>query len=447
MSARAKKTSSMTRRLIYALTGVMAAFWLLATGLGALVMQDEFNEIFDSALKETAGRLTPLIVDDLFQREGLREPLQLDQAPHTDEDNYITFQVRDAAGKVMLHSHDVSAAAFDAPLKAGFHDTPEYRIYTVPAVSNTIFVHVADSRWHRQEAVAEGGFALLLPLLVLLPASIFAVRLIVRRMLVPVDTLRQAIATKDSGNMAPVSEASLPRELQPIAHSVNRLLGRLRSALEAEREFTSNSAHELRTPIAGALAQTQRLLEVLNDGDAKTRARQVELSLARLSALTEKLLQLSRAEAGIGSGERTIDLVPVLQLVVEDARRQPHDPARIRAHVAPGVSLMRQIDADAFGIAIRNLLENALIHSPPGSPVDVYLDADGSVRIVNGGAALSPAELGSIAGRFSRGRTDAPGSGLGLPIATRLVQQMGGRLELLSPAPGREDGFEAKLLL
>ncbi len=437
----------MTRRLIVALTAVVAMFWLLAAALGALVMKDEFDEIFDSALKETAGRLTPLIVDDISLRREQQPPRQLDPVPLSEEDNYITFQVRDATGKVLLHSHDVTAAAFDAPLKPGFHDTPEFRIFTVAAAGDTIFVQVADSRWHRQEAVVEGALALMLPLLILVPASILAIRLIVRRMLLPVDTLRQTIASKDSGNMAPLSDAYLPRELQPIAHSVNKLLGRLRSALEAEREFTANSAHELRTPIAGALAQTQRLMEIVNSDEARARARQVELSLVRLSHLTEKLLQLSRAEAGIGFGETAIDLVPVLRVLVEDARRQAGDGERLRMSIAPGAALTRQVDADAFGITIRNLLENALIHAPPGSPVDISLDADGSIRIVNDGPVISPAELSSLARRFARGRTDAPGSGLGLQIAKRLAQQMGGRLELLSPATGRKDGFEAKLSL
>ena len=86
-----------------------------------------------------------------------------------------------------------------------------------------------------------------------------AVWLIVRRALRPVDVLRQAIAAKDGGNMAPMIRRALQSELRPIARSVNLLLDRLRSALDAEREFTANSAHELRTPIAGALAQTQRL--------------------------------------------------------------------------------------------------------------------------------------------------------------------------------------------
>ncbi len=112
-------------------------------------------------------------------------------------------------------------------------------------------MQVADSLDHRKEAATEGGFALLLPGLLLLPLSVLAVIYIVKRAVRPVDQLRQAISSKDSGNLSEIELDRMPVELQPIMHSVNLLLTRLRGALEAERELTANSAHELRTPIAG----------------------------------------------------------------------------------------------------------------------------------------------------------------------------------------------------
>ena len=130
------------------------------------------------------------------------------------------------------------------------------------------FVQVADAMDNRTEAVMEGSMALFLPVLVLIPVSVLLIWLIVRRALAPVDDLREAIEEKDGGNLAPVPSSMLPRELRPIASSVNRLLSRLQAAFDAEREFTANSAHELRTPIAGALAQTQMLIAELDGTDA-----------------------------------------------------------------------------------------------------------------------------------------------------------------------------------
>ena len=100
---------------------------------------------------------------------------------------------------------------------------------------------------------------------------------------------------------------------------------------------------------------------------------------------------------------------------------------------------------DAFAIVLRNLIENALSHGRKEEPVDIRLEKGGVVRIVNGAAALSPAELTAIRKRFGRGATSSPGSGLGLSIAERLLQQMNAGFEVLSPATGRDEGFEVVL--
>ena len=80
---------------------------------------------------------------------------------------------------------------------------------------------------------------------------------------------RKAIESRGSGDLSPIETTDLPTELHTIATSVNDLLERLRRALESERSFTANSAHELRTPIATALAQMQRLQHGVSDRPLK----------------------------------------------------------------------------------------------------------------------------------------------------------------------------------
>lgn len=434
----------MTRRLILWLTAAATAFWLIAAGLGVAVMKDEFDEFFDGSLKETAERLLPLVIDDLQRWEGPFSPKHLQGQTEDVGDEYLVYQVRNADGKILIRSHDAPTEPFDVPLKRGFWRTETLRFYTAGSADDTIFVQVADALDNRTEAVMEGGMALFLPVLVLIPVSVLLIWLIVRRTLAPVDGLRRAIEEKDGGNMAPVPSGLLPRELRPIARSVNHLLERLQSAFNAEREFTANSAHELRTPIAGALAQTQMLIAEL-DGPKKRRAQQIETSLINLGHTAEKLLQLARAEAGIGSGAGLADLVPVLELVVTDFERREPAAGRLRVHRAEGAALSGCYSEDAFAIVLRNLIENALLHGDRNEPVDIRLEAGGVVRIVNGAVALSPGELVGIRKRFGRGAATSPGSGLGLSIAERLLQQMGVGFEVLSPATGRADGFEVVL--
>jgi two-component system OmpR family sensor kinase len=446
----------MTRRLILSLTLVMTFLWLLAVGLGLVVMEEELAEIFDGTLQDTAERLVPLVVDDLEHRGMLggsddnvpsAAPQQLQTGSSSGDHEYLTYQVRDPSGRVLIRSHDAPEQAFEPPLKAGFWKDQTYQFYTATNDTRTIFVQVADAFENREEALREGAMALFLPLILLIPVTVMAIWLVVRRAVRPVGELRREIETKDGGNMEPIDASMLPRELQPIAVSVNLLMARLRTALDAEREFTSNSAHELRTPIAGALAQTQMLIAELTDGANRYRAGQIEASLTRLSHLAEKLLQLARAEAGIGITDRPADLSRVLEMVMTDFWRSMAEPQRLVLHRLPDVGLIGPFSEDAFAIVLRNLIENALVHGRPKEPVEVFLESGGVVRVVNGAAPMTGHELDSIRKRFSRGRTEAVGSGLGLSIVERLLGQMNGRLVLLSPAGGRNDGFEARIHL
>jgi two-component system OmpR family sensor kinase len=441
-----KREPSITRPLIAALTTVMVVFWLVAIGLSIRVMQHEFDEIFDSAQQETTERLLALILDDMDRRQ-INDPHGIAMLNTAANREYLTYQVRDASGKVMLRSNDAASEPFAAPLETGFHDTETARIYTEKTSDGTLFLQVADRFKNRREAVRESAVTLLIPLIALIPASIFAIWFIVGRALKPLDTLRQDIGTKDGGNLATVESSGLPKELKPIARSVNLLLGRLRSALEAEREFTANSAHELRTPIAGALAQTQRLAEELPPGPTRARAQQIETSLVNLGRLAEKLLQLARAEAGIGGSATATDLRPVLDMIVTDYERDSRSLGRLRYTAAADATLVRNADMDAFGIITRNLIENALVHGDPELPVNISLEPHGIVRVVNGGPLVVGTDMAGLKKRFRRGKTSASGSGLGLAITDRIVSQMGGTLELLSPASGETSGFEARLTL
>lgn len=438
-----KKSVSLARRLTIVLTSATAFFWLVAVGLGMLVMFEELEEAFDSALQQTAERLLPLALNDLSYHKSVVELADEIALAPSPGGAYLTYQLKNAAGIVLLHSQDETPEPFPAPLVVGFFDTETHKYYTAASADHAYFIQLSDPLAYREEAAIEGGAALLLPLVALLPLCMIAIRFLIRRILAPIDDLRRQIGEKDGGDMSPVDETSLYRELHPIARSVNLLLERLKSALEAEREFTGNSAHELRTPIAGALAQTQRLLIELQDGKGKERAHQIERSLSHLGHLAEKLLQLSRAEAGIGGAARKIDLVRIVEMVIEETRRASKQEDRIVVHNPDDVTIERAVDADAFAIIVRNLVENALIHSPPGSPIAIHIEKDGVFRFVNDSPIVA---TDLLTNRFVRGKTTAAGSGLGLSIVQRLVGAIGA-LDLKSPAAGRKDGFEAVLRL
>lgn len=439
------RNRSIIRPLMTALTGALVAFWLGAIGLGIFVMRSEFDEIFDNALEETTERLLAIVEEGhLPNVQGGEQPERAPPTPSKHE--YLVYQVRTADGVVVFRSKDAPVEPFDAPLAIGFHDSEKYRFYTAMSSDGALFLQTADRLSHRREAVRESAVTMLIPLAILLPVSVLLMMWIARRAVGPINKLRTAISEKDGGNLSPVETETIPRELRPIAQSVNLLMQRVQATIDAEREFATNSAHELRTPVAGALAQTQRLLAELRDEASKARARNIETALTKLGRTSEKLLQLARADAGLGQTATVTDLRKVLDLIVRDYQRNPATGKRL-TYSASADPLMRAVDVDAFGIVASNLIENAILHGNPGGTIGVSVDDDGSISIANDGPVLSAAELGSLKVRFRRGATVAKGAGLGLAIADTIVRQMGGVLELRSPASSRGDGFEARIVL
>ncbi|WP_457664192.1 histidine kinase dimerization/phospho-acceptor domain-containing protein [Sinorhizobium medicae] len=442
------ETRSLAGRLVLSLSLLLAVFWTIAVGLSIHVMRAEFDEVFDSALQETTERLASLVVDDYFRWDAGTGPNQVAALNPGATDEYLTYQVRDASGRVLLHSHNIGTEPYPAPLKPGFWSGNERRIFTIATVSDTLFVQVADSLAHRREATLESALTLLLPILLLLPLGMFAVRWVVVRATRPVNELRDAISTRDGSNLEPIVLQGLPTEIAAIPGSVNTLLGRLKLALQAERDLAANSAHELRTPLAGALAQMELLADQLTEPDDRSRSDRVLEALRRLSLMLEKLLQLSRAEAGIGASSTSVDLLALVKLLVESFQRS-HQTATIELRPSPGQSvLMRAVDPDAFAIAFNNLLENAARYGTAERPITVAISADGRITVTNAVSVPLDPDLDVYRARFRRGQTSKPGSGLGLAIVDKLITQMDGTMILRTvKLPDERTGFECELSL
>jgi two-component system OmpR family sensor kinase len=434
--------------LIWTLTAAAVVLWLLAALLAANTFRLRLSDAFDGGLKETAERILSLAVDSMSDESNEpRLPEKAHEVPLLDQggSEYIVYQVRAPDGTIVLRSHDAPSAAFDARLVEGFTNSGPWRVYTVGSPRGEVFVQVAESTSHRSESLWSSVLALLWPITLLAPLSAIGIYAAVRSGLEPVRVFSDGIGERHAANLAPVSSLGLPAELQPIARAVNELIGRVGSALEAERAFASNSAHELRTPIAGSLAQTQRLIAELESDPAKERALQIEASLLRLKHLTEKLLQLSRAEAGLGAVAEPIDLLPALGVVIDDFRRSLAD-IRLIYSVEDDADLRAPMDVDAFGIAVRNLLENASRYGIGDVPITVVASS-GAIEVRNGGPAVPADKLSRLTDRFVRGSDHAQGAGLGLAIVESLVRQAGGRLQLTSPIPNTGGGFAARIAL
>lgn len=429
---------SLQGRLALGLGLGLILLWLAGAWLTAALLRAEMDEVFDATLEETAQRVLPLAVLEILDSDAGSAGQRI--ATLRQHEEFFTYLVRDDKGRVLLRSHAAEDADFPAFNGAGFRQTATHRLYYDAALRGTITIAIAEPLSHRAQVAREALLGLTLPLIVIIPLGLIGVLLVVRRSLRPVRRFGAAVASRGAQDLSAVDDSDLPAEMIPVAGAVNQLLGRMRRALEAERSFTANAAHELRTPVAAALAQTQRLMSETTDPVTCGRGAEIEASLKRLTRLAEKLMQLARAEGGRLRIEAAADIRPALRMVLSDFGPEA-EAGRIEATI-PGVPLLSDIDPDAFAILARNLIENALRHGG-GAPVQVILTGDGALRVISCGPPVAAETLARLTARFERGRSLSRGGGLGLSIAMAIADGAKGELTLRSPAPGRKDGFEA----
>jgi two-component system, OmpR family, sensor kinase len=230
-------------------------------------------------------------------------------------------------------------------------------------------------------------------------------------------------------------------ELGQLAAAFDDMRKRLAALERARREFIANASHELRTPIFALGGH----LELLTDEDVDSATRrefleEMRLQVERLTKLATDLLDLSRLDAG----RLRIELVPIdlrevaVSLVGEFSGVGRGSEHGLTVDGAGGVFALG--DEERVRQIGRILVENAIVHTPPGTEVRVKVAHEGeavALRVEDNGPGIQPQDRDQVFDRFFRSAgTVKPGSGLGLAIARELAGLMGGEIELES-RPGR----------
>ena len=435
---------SLVSRLIWMLASSMAGLWLLGSVAAGVLTVFEVHERLDDAIEEVAQRLLPATYDAIQQPQAMQQMAK--RLVATMDPRALAYQIVGPAGEIIMRSENAPETPFPVPRQAGFHDIPQYRVYSQPAAVDGYFIEVGEPAMHRSESLRRAVALTVGPLLLFLPLSWFLIRWAVFRSMRSLDRLRSEIGRRDGSNLSQIPDMGLPTELAPIEAAVNRLLERLARALATERQFAANSAHELRTPIAAVLAQMQLLSTKLTASPHAVRAARIVNQIKSLGSLAEKLLQLSRAGAGVGLLRERIDILTVLHVLVDEFRRREDVGDRLVVAAECPDEFIVQGELDVLGITLRNLIENAVRYGDPGEPIEIVIDRDRQIRLLNGGAVIPSETLETLKKPFIRGCAVGAGGGLGLAIVDSVMKQIGGSLTLISPVMGRVSGFEARLV-
>lgn len=449
LSGPPRRNPSLRWRLLR-VVGVAALLVWTLTGLFSYQQAlHEAEEMMDGHLLQSARLLLAIVRSNEKHIEEL--PERLAAINNKDPGVYeppLEFQIGLGNGKVLLRSKDApNIPILGAP---GFTEIEregnEWRLLNTVSDDGTYRIQVSQAMSVRELEAFEVASQASLPLAVILPLLLLALYLSVRRGLKPLDDLAADVASRSPENLAALPRQGVPQEVRPLLAALNRLLGRLDQALESERRFTADAAHELRTPLAAVKIQAQVALASTEPEKHAHALQQVLAGIDRSGRLVDQLLRLARLDplADVPNPQ-PVDLLDLAEDAVLIANAgADEDEGRVSLGEAASITVLG--DGDLLDIAVRNLVDNALRYAPPPTRIRIEVGRDEQgirLAVIDQGPGVPPADLGRLAERFYRGRdVSAEGSGLGLAIVARIAELHGARLEF---ANGESGGFSATL--
>jgi two-component system sensor histidine kinase QseC len=356
----------------------------------------------------------------------------------------LGFQYWNANDRLQVTSDNFEGVSL-AATRPGFSDLMVqgnlWRVFTLRETDNDT-VRVAE-RYDSRNSIARALlFEHVTPVVIAVPMLTLLVGWAVRRALRPLDTLSRSLSTRQIEDTAAIQMAQTPRELEPVMKSLNGLLDRVHATLERERQFTADAAHQLRTPLTGALLHVENAMA---SDDAESRQLALERAhegLGRLQRLVSQFLELARWDAKDHEfmGE-LVDLEACVRTEIEDAALLAADK-NLELTVTienPGIRLLGW--EPALRALVRNLIENAFRYTPAGGQVEARLSKNAPgvlLEVSDSGPGIPVDQRVAVLQRFRRGSTaDVDGHGLGLPIVCRIAELHGATVELRESRYGR----------
>ncbi|MBL8491454.1 MAG: sensor histidine kinase N-terminal domain-containing protein [Rhodocyclaceae bacterium] len=426
---------SLRQRLLAMLLGGMAACWLVTLAWSFADAHHEIDELFDAQLAQTAQALLAI-----SRRHGDHEIESLEGRLHPYQRS-LAFQIWHRDGELLLRSPNAPTG----PLAQadGFSETDgpagHWRLYTQWDEKRRHQVQVAERHDARDELTGQIALRLLMPALLGLPLLGAWAWLATRQGLAPLDAVARQIAAREPDRLHPLEPSEAPEEIRPLVDSLNALFGRVEQALEAERRFTADAAHELRTPLAALAAQAQVAWRARDEAERRHAMELLEAGTTRAARLVDQLLTLARLDpqqARIREGRVALD-------------RLAEEVCAAAGSLAVERQTTLELDAepatvagnpDMLRILLRNLVDNALRYTPGGGNVQVRVHpTPGGARleITDNGPGIPQAERDAVFRRFHRlAGQETEGSGLGLSIVARIAELHGARVALDDGAGG-----------
>ena len=302
----------------------------------------------------------------------------------------------------------------------------DWRVYTLEQQDKSIQVAAPVSL--RQDRASAMALRILVPLGASIPLFALLIWLLVTRELRPLEDIARAIRRRKPSSLDPLPASGLPEEVVPMVSELNDLLGRLRDAIETQKRFTADAAHELRSPLTALQLQIELLQRAGSAAERQEAVASLRSGAQRASRLVEQLLTMARLEPGMERAAQDayteVDLADIAAGVVAEIEPLAEAKAiELRLGRLDPAAVLG--DAAALHALARNLVDNAIRYTPPGGLVLISVtnqDEQVFLQVDDTGPGIPAEERERVFDRFYRGPGGGPdGSGLGLSIVKQVA--------------------------
>ena len=430
-SFKKRLNASIQRKLSFSLSLAILVVAVVAGIFSFVSAFDEAHALQDDTLRQIAA---------LFDRQHLPlARLEGDRrAKDSDEESRVIVQYL-ADGEKALGEGDVGVTLpLPITLSDGLHTLDvggePFRVLVTTTASGER-IAVAQETGVRDEIARASALRTVMPFLILVPLLLLIVADLIRKMFQPITALSTEIDQRAEQALHPVDDSHLPAEVRPFVVAINRLLSRVAQAVDTQRRFVADAAHELRSPLTAMSLQAERLAEAKMSDVARQRLATLQRGIARGRTLLDQLLTLAKAQATPEPPQSPVSVQGVYRRVLEDLM-----PLAEEKHIDIGVEgaqdvqvLVSELDLIAM---LKNLADNAIRYTPQGGRVDLSvttLDRCAVLKIQDNGPGIAVAERARVFDPFYRTLgSDQAGSGLGLglSIVKTIAERIGAEIQL-----------------
>ena len=431
--------NSIKQFLLIYITLSIAVVYALISFTSYMVSKEELDELYDANLQQVAHviaaqHLASQGATHLYRNNQIGSGTKIEK----EEEFFVRVLAKD--GRVLYISDP--NAEIPLPTTLGLSTqglkSKRWRFFSVKAKEETI--QVAQSLRLRKNTIKETAYSLMASQLLFIPLLVLLIFYAIRKALFPVSILSKDIQYRDSADLNPFAEDNVPAEVKPLVRSLNLFMGKVSLMVDVLKRFTSDAAHELRTPITALKLQMQVLEQSRSKSERESAIQNLKTGINRSEQLVSQLLSLARLEPDNQSVH--LQSLNMLELVKESF--QELLPLAHEKSIDIGLIKADNCEIDGTQQEIRmlidNILDNAIRYTPNSGKIDVSLiNQVGHVvlEIKDSGPGISENDLERVFERFYRGENQhISGSGLGLAIVKDIATRHGAVIKLSNNNPG-----------